>query len=152
MKVARLYRFNDIRIEDVPVPEPGPRDALVKTRVCGICSGDVMPWYIERKAPLVLGHEPSGEIVDVGSEVTSFSKGDRVFVHHHAPCFTCNFCRRGDYVHCSIWRSSQLVPGGVSEYILVPSVNLENDTLSLSEGMVSKTAPLSSPLPVLLRV
>jgi L-iditol 2-dehydrogenase len=89
LKVARLYSFSDIRIEESPVPEPGPGDALIKTRACGICSGDVMPWYIEKKAPLVLGHEPSGEIIAVGSEVKSFKKGDRVFTHHHAPCFFC---------------------------------------------------------------
>ncbi len=145
MKVARLYSFNDIRIEDVAVPEVGPGDALLKTRACGICSGDVMPWYIEKKAPLVLGHEPSGEIVEVGREVTSVSKGDRVFVHHHAPCFVCRFCRRGDYVQCATWRNSCIIPGGVSQYVLVPSVNLENDTLSLSEGMSFEDGALIEP-------
>jgi len=100
MKVAKLYSFNDIRIEDIPMPEIGPREALLKTKASGICSGDVMPWYIEKKAPLVLGHEPSGEIVKVGKEVTSFKPGDRVFTHHHAPCFTCRHCKRGDYVQC----------------------------------------------------
>lgn len=54
MKVAKLYSFNDIRIENIPIPGIGPRDALIKTRACGICSGDVMPWYIERKPPLSL--------------------------------------------------------------------------------------------------
>jgi L-iditol 2-dehydrogenase len=145
MKVAKLYSFNDIRIEDVPVPEVGPGDALLRTRACGICSGDVMPWYIEKKAPLVLGHEPSGEIVEVGGEVTSAAKGDRVFVHHHAPCFLCRYCRRGDYVQCATWRSSRIIPGGVSEYVLVPSVNLENDTLSLSEGMSFEDGALIEP-------
>lgn len=62
MKVAKLYSFDDIRIEDIPVPEVGPGEALIKVRASGICSGDVMPWYIEKKAPLVLGHEPAGEI------------------------------------------------------------------------------------------
>ena len=61
MKVARLYDFTTIRIEDVPVPAIGPRDTLLRTKACGICSGDVMPWYIEKKAPLLLGkgvHHP----------------------------------------------------------------------------------------------
>ena len=52
MKVAKLYSFEDIRIEDMPVPDVGPGDALVKVKTCGICSGDTMPWYIEKKAPL----------------------------------------------------------------------------------------------------
>lgn len=145
MKVAKLYGFYDIRIEDVPVPEVGPNDALIRTRACGICSGDVMPWYIEKKAPLVLGHEPAGEIFETGRGVTSFKKGDRVFVHHHAPCFACRYCRRGDYVQCDTWKHSRIVPGGVSEYILVPSVNLENDTILLPEGMGFDDASLIEP-------
>src|SRR5512147_587856 len=120
MKAAKLYNFSDIRIEDIPIPVVGPDDLLLRTRACGICSGDVMPWYIEKKAPLVPGHEPAGEIVEVGGDVRSFRKGERVFVHHHAPCFSCNFCRRGDYVQCATWKSSRIVPGGISEYILVP--------------------------------
>ncbi|MDA8433794.1 MAG: alcohol dehydrogenase catalytic domain-containing protein [Nitrospiraceae bacterium] len=145
MKAAKLYNFHDIRIEDVPVPEVGPGDALVRVRACGICSGDVMPWYIEKKAPLVLGHEPAGEVVETGRGVTSFGKGDRVFVHHHAPCLSCRHCRRGDYVQCETWRRSRIVPGGVSEYILVPSVNLENDTILLPEGMGFEDACLIEP-------
>jgi L-iditol 2-dehydrogenase len=135
MKVAKLYSFNDIRVEDIPVPRIGPRDALLKTKACGICSGDVMPWYIEKKAPLVLGHEPSGEIVEVGKEVTSFKPGDRVFTHHHAPCFTCRHCRRGDYVQCDTWKNTRIEPGGISEYILIPEINLENDTLALPDKL-----------------
>jgi L-iditol 2-dehydrogenase len=135
MKVAKLYSFHDIRIEDVPIPCIGPRDALLKTKACGICSGDVMPWYIEKKAPLVLGHEPAGEIVEVGKDVTSFKAGDRVFTHHHAPCFTCRNCRRGDYVQCETWKNTKIEPGGISEYILIPEINLENDTLDLPDNL-----------------
>ncbi|RPI34248.1 MAG: sorbitol dehydrogenase [Nitrospiraceae bacterium] len=145
MKVARLYSFNDIRIEESPVPEPGPGDALIRTKACGICSGDVMPWYIEKKAPLVLGHEPSGEIVAVGNEVRSFRKGDRVFTHHHAPCFSCKFCMRGDYVQCPTWRSSRIIPGGVSEYILIPAINLQNDTFVLPESLSFEDGTLVEP-------
>ncbi len=145
MKVARLYSFDDIRIEDIPIPEIGNGDALVRTRACGICSGDVMPWYIGKKAPLVLGHEPAGEIVEVGKDVTSFEKGEKVFIHHHAPCFTCRFCRRGDYVQCSEWKGSRIIPGGISEYILVPSLNLENDSIALSEGMSFEDGTLIEP-------
>jgi L-iditol 2-dehydrogenase len=145
LKVARLYSFNDIRIEDIPVPSPGPGDALIKTRACGICSGDVMPWYIEKKAPLVIGHEPSGEIVEVGSKVKSFRKDDRVFTHHHAPCFSCKFCRRGDYVQCSTWKSSCIIPGGVSEYILIPAINLEHDTFVLPESLSYEDGTLIEP-------
>jgi L-iditol 2-dehydrogenase len=145
VKVARLYSFHDIRIEDIPVPRIGARDALLKTKACGICSGDVMPWYIEKKAPLVLGHETAGEIVEVGNKVTTFKPGDRVFVHHHAPCLICRYCKRGDYVQCETWRNTKIVPGGVSEYILIPEINLENDSLTLPGSLNYEDGALVEP-------
>lgn len=151
MKVAKLYSFNDIRIEDIPIPEVGPKDALLKTKACGICSGDVMSWYIEKKAPIVLGHEPAGEIVEVGKEVTSFKLGDRVFTHHHAPCFSCRFCKRGDYVQCETWKNSKIIPGGISEYILIPSINLENDTLNLSDNLSYEDGTLIEPTACIMK-
>ena len=131
MKVARLYTASDIRFEEEPVPQVGPGEALVKTRACGICSGDVMGWYIEKKAPVVFGHEPVGEVVEVGPEVSDFQAGDRVFIHHHAPCFTCRACQRGQFVQCATWRSSRIIPGGMAEYFVVPKENLSGDTLLL---------------------
>ena len=146
MKVARLYTFDDIRIEDIPIPEMGQQDALIKTAACGVCSGDVMPWYIEKKAPLVLGHEPAGEIAELGSKyVGPLQKGDRVFVHHHAPCLTCVYCLRGDYVQCATWRGTRIIPGGVSEYIMVPGTNLKNDTLVLPAGISCEDGTLVEP-------
>ncbi|MFT4571929.1 MAG: L-iditol 2-dehydrogenase [Hyphomicrobiaceae bacterium] len=135
MKVATLYKADDIRVENVPIPEIGPGEALVRTRVCGICTGDIMGWYMEKKAPLVFGHEPAGEIVAVGEGVEGFGKGDRVFVHHHAPCGECRRCRRGLYVHCPTWRATNLVPGGMSEYFKVGRDNLASDTLRLPESL-----------------
>lgn len=145
MKVAKLYSYDDIRIEEQPVPEIGPFDALMKTKVCGICSGDVMKWYIEKKAPLILGHEIAGEIVETGKEVSSFKVKNRVFVHHHAPCFMCRYCKQGNYVHCDTWRNSSIIPGGISEYVLIPKVNLENDTLLLPDSMSYEDGALIEP-------
>jgi threonine dehydrogenase-like Zn-dependent dehydrogenase len=155
MKVAKLYSFNDIRIEDIPVPEIGPGDALIKTKASGICSGDVMPWYIEKKAPLVLGHEPAGEIVELGSSLvrhpSSFSVGDRVFTHHHAPCLVCRYCRRGDHVQCETWKNTKIVPGGISEYILIPEINLKNDTLKLPDNVSFEDGTLVEPTACVLK-
>ena len=112
MKIARRYSFSDIRIEDIPVPGIGSGDALVRTEACGICSGDVMPWYIEKKAPLVLGHEPSGVIEEVGRDYDGpLRKGDRISIHHHAPCLRCWHCLRGDHVQCETWRDTKIIPG-----------------------------------------
>ncbi len=155
MKVAKLYRFNDIRIEDIPVPKIGPGDALMQTKASGICSGDVMPWYIEKKAPLVLGHEPAGEIIELGSSVvnrhSSLSVGDRVFTHHHAPCLTCRYCRRGNHVQCETWKNTKIIPGGVSEYILIPEINLKNDTLKLPENVSFEDGTLVEPTACVLK-
>ena len=155
MKVAKLYSFNDIRIEDVAIPEAGPCDALMKTGASGICSGDVMRWYIEKKAPLVLGHEPAGEIVELGSAFrtphSAFSVGDRVFVHHHAPCLTCRYCRRGDHVQCETWKKTKIIPGGISEYILIPEINLKTDTLKLSEKVSFEDGTLIEPTACVLK-
>ena len=145
MKVARLYDSTDIRFEDDPIPAVGPGEALVKTRTCGICSGDVMGWYMKKKAPLVFGHEPAGEIVEIGEGVEDFRPGDRVFVHHHAPCFSCRACQRGEFVQCPTWRATKIVPGGMAEYFVVPKDNLSGDTLRLPERMSFADGSLVEP-------
>ena len=145
MKVARLYDFLDIRIEEDERPAIGADEALVRTAACGICSGDVVAWYIRRKAPLVFGHEPVGEIVEVGEDVEGFAPGDRVFVHHHAPCFDCALCRRGEYVQCPTWKQSQIDPGGMAEFFRVPAVNLK-DTLILPDHVAFEDGALVEPL------
>lgn len=145
MKAAVAHNFNDIRIEEMPIPEVGAREALVKVSACGICSGDVMPWYIRKKAPIILGHEPAGTIVEIGKDVEKFKVGDRVAMHHHAPCFTCRFCRRGDYVQCDTWRKSRLFPGGIAEYVKIPEENLQGDTLLIPEGVSMEDATLTEP-------
>jgi L-iditol 2-dehydrogenase len=144
MRVARLYDFGDIRIEHSAIPEVGPEDILVRTKACGICSGDIMPWYIKRKAPLVLGHEPVGVVAETGLAVRDFKVGDRVFVHHHAPCLKCAACRRGEYVQCATWRASKITPGGMAEYFLVGATN-QCDTLKLPEGATDTDGVLIEP-------
>ncbi len=142
MKVARLYPPRDIRIETMDVPIPNSREALIKVHACGISN----PLQNKINTPDVPGHELSGELVTLGHEVRSYKVGQRVFVHHHAPCFLCPRCRRGDYVHCDTWRSSAIHPGGVAEYVLVPEVNLEYDTLELPEGLTYEDGAMVEPL------
>jgi L-iditol 2-dehydrogenase len=142
---------------------PGPGQALIRTRACGICTGDIMGWYLERRAPLVFGHEPAGDIVALGDgaaeviardvsasggpgmDARGYSVGDRVFVHHHAPCGVCRNCRRGRYVHCATWRRTNLIPGGMAEFFLVGAENLATDTLKLPSAMSYAAASLVEP-------
>ena len=144
MQVARLYDFGDIRVEEATRPEVGPDDILVRASACGICSGDIMPWYIRRKAPLVLGHEPVGVVAETGKSVRGFKPGDRVYVHHHAPCFKCPSCRRGEYVQCATWRATNLKPGGMAEYFLVSAAN-QQDTLKLPDAVDDANGVLVEP-------
>ena len=145
MKVARYLAPGDIRIEEMPIPACGPRDILVKTRACGICSGEMMDWYMAAKAPFVFGHEPSGEVVEIGCEVREWRVGDAVFVHHHAPCFTCRHCRRGTFVMCETWKRSRIEPGGMAEFFLVPPEN-QADTLRLPPHVSWDGGALVEPL------
>ncbi len=147
MKAAKAFDYDDIRIVELPVPEIGPDEALVKVRTCGICSGDVTPWYIKKKCPIVVGHEPCGEIVALGNQADPrFSVGDRVFIHHHAPCHDCRHCLRGFYSMCQTWRSSQLDPGGIAQYVRIAKVNLEHDTLILPDDIDNDQGALIEPI------
>ena len=144
MQVARFYDFGDIRVEESTRPQVGPDDILIRSIACGICSGDIMPWYLKRKAPLVLGHEPVGIVEQAGAAVREFKAGDRVFVHHHAPCFQCAACRRGEYVQCATWRATNIVPGGMAEFFLVSAAN-QRDTLRLPDSIGDADGVLIEP-------
>lgn len=150
MRAAVLYDVDDIRIEERPVPEIRAGEILVRTQASGICTGDVMAWYVRRKAPLVLGHEPSGIVEAVGKGVEQFRRGDRVFVHHHAPCFSCSACERGDYVQCATWRASKIDPGGLAEFFRVPQTNL-GDTLHVPQHVALIDASLVEPLACVMK-
>src|SRR5947208_16426880 len=101
----------------------GGHEVLVRTAACGICSGDLMPWYLAKKVGTVLGHEVVGWAVQVGPAAGQVRRGDLVFMHHHAPCGDCPECARGAFVHCSAWRASCLDPGGMAEWVRLPPVN-----------------------------
>lgn len=145
MNVATLHAPGDLRIERVPVPEPGDGEALIRLRASGICGSDLMDWYVQQKAPFVFGHEPAGDVIAVGPGVTDVRVGDRVALHHHAPCFACDECDRGDYVHCTVWRKNALRPGGMAEYAVIDANAVKHDTLVLPESVSYDEATLVEP-------
>ncbi len=140
MKVSMYYNNSDLRLEEIPVPKIGPGELLVKVKASGICGSDVMEWYRIHRAPLVLGHEISGEIAALGKGVERYSSGDRVFVSHHVPCNTCRFCLAGRFTVCDTLHHTNFDPGGFSEYIRVPEINVDRgvfllpDEISFEEG------------------
>jgi L-iditol 2-dehydrogenase len=146
MQAAVLRAPSQVALEELPAPCPGPGEVVVRVRACGICGSDLMDWYVACRIPFVFGHELSGEIAAVGEGVEGWQVGDRVFVHHHAPCGNCAACHRGDEVHCTVWRASRLEPGGMAEYVRVPPGILQRDTLRLPPGMGFDDAALIEPV------
>ncbi len=126
IRLARYVGNGRVEIVEEPAPSLPAGGLLVKTEACGLCSGELMAWYMDRKLPHVLGHEVSGTVV--ASEDNRFPTGSKVFVHHHAPCGKCEMCRLGRPVHCPVWKRTKLKPGGMGDLFAVDSENLE-DTL-----------------------
>ncbi|MBI3998874.1 MAG: alcohol dehydrogenase catalytic domain-containing protein [Armatimonadetes bacterium] len=145
---ARAVVFHgpdDLRLEDVPLPPLRSGEMLVRIRACGLCPGEVMDWYLARKAPVPLGHEPVAEVVEVADGV-AFQPGDRVFVHHHASCLVCRACRRGDHVHCATWRPRRLIPGCLATYAVAQAPAVAADTVRLPDALDDDTATFVEPL------
>jgi L-iditol 2-dehydrogenase len=137
-------------------PEPGPGETLVRLRAVGICGSD-MHWYKEggigeskAQYPLVLGHEPAGEIVAVGKGVESVRVGQRVAVEPAITCGLCEFCLAGQHNNCvsSIFMGSSQLPGSFREYALAP----ERNVMPIPDNMSFAAATVLEPLAVILHV
>ena len=145
------YNNHDIRIEEIPVPEIETGEILIKTIASGVCGSDTMEWYRVPKAPIVLGHEIAGEVVKVSDEVTKFKTGDRVIATHHVPCNTCYHCLRGNHSACSTLRSTHFDPGGFSEYIRIPAINVDRGVLKLPNNVSYEEGSFVEPLGCVIR-
>jgi L-iditol 2-dehydrogenase len=152
MRTAMYYHNRDIRLEEVPTPAIGPGELLVKIMASGICGSDVMEWYRLHKAPLILGHEIAGEVVEAGAGVEKFAPGDRVVATHHVPCFTCHYCRRGHQTVCeTLLSGSHFDPGGFCEYVRLPAINVERGTWKIPAHLDYDDATFVEPLACILR-
>jgi L-iditol 2-dehydrogenase len=151
MKAAMYYSLEDIRIENMPTPKIGRNEMLVEMKACSICGSDLMEWYLEKRAPLVLGHEPTGIVTETGSEVENFQVGDRVFVHHHVACLTCHYCIQGDYTMCEQFSRTHIEPGGFAQFFKVPAPNLQIDTLKIPSTLSFEEATLIEPVGCCIR-
>lgn len=151
MRVGVYYNNNDVRVEERPKPEISAGEILVKVKASGICGSDVMEWYRIKKAPLVLGHEISGEIAEAGSNVKKYKVGDRVFVSHHVPCNTCHYCLTDNHTACQTLHTTNYFPGGFSEYIRIPELNVDRGVFILPESMSFETGTFIEPLACVAR-
>ena len=151
MRVAMYYKNSDVRLQEMPVPKIGPGEILFKTQASGICGSDVLEWYRVKKAPIVLGHEVAGEIAQVGEGVTRFKVGDRVAVSHHVPCNTCRYCLAGNHTVCETLHTTNFDPGGFSEYIRVPKLNVDRGVFLLPPEVSFEEGSFMEPLGCVMR-
>ena len=149
MKISVWYSNADIRIEEVPKPQPGPKEMLVKVIACGICGSDIVEWYRLPRAPLVQGHEIGAEVVEVGRAIKKYKPGDRVFIAPKVPCMKCDYCQAGHYPVCS--NTKERLPGGFAEYVLVPQDLVEKGTYLLPENMTYDQSTFIEPLACVVR-
>lgn len=149
MKTAVYYNNSDIRIEERPVPEIKNGEILVKVKASGICGTDLMEWYRIKKAPRVLGHEMTGEIVS--SRSGKFNAGQRVFVSHHVPCDKCKYCLSGSHTACETLHKGNYDPGGFSEFVRVPEINVKSGTYLLPENISYEEGTMIEPLACVIR-
>ncbi len=151
MRVAMYYNNKDVRIEEMPTPSLSPDELLVKVWASGICGSDVLEWYRLPKAPLVLGHEIAGEIAEVGSDVRDWKKGDRVFVSHHVPCNMCRYCLAGHHSVCDTLSATNFDPGGFTEDVKIPAINVRNGMYRLPDSMSYDEGVFVEPLACVVR-
>jgi L-iditol 2-dehydrogenase len=129
MKALVLTAYGRLEIQELPRPEPGPRDVRVRVRACGICGSDVHGYdgsTGRRVPPLVMGHEAAGEVEAVGAEVAGFKPGDRVTFDSTIHCGECRYCRAGRVNLCDRRRVVGVAPGdyrqdgAFAECVVVP--------------------------------
>ncbi len=145
------YNNRDVRLEEMPTPQIGPDELLVKVMASGVCGSDVMEWYRIKKAPLVLGHEITGQIVEVGEGVEQYKAGDRVFVSHHVPCNTCRYCLDGYHTVCETLHNTNYDPGGFAEYLRAPRINVDRGVFLLPDEVSFEDGAFIEPLACVVR-
>ncbi|EUA85698.1 alcohol dehydrogenase GroES-like domain protein [Mycobacterium ulcerans str. Harvey] len=157
MRAERFYADSKtVVLEDVPIPEPGPGEVLVKVAYCGICHSDLslINGTFPTQAPVVTqGHEASGTIAKLGPEVDGWSEGDRVVVAAGRPCQSCPNCRRGDTVNClRIQLMAFAYDGAWAEYTVAQAAGLTRvpDNVSLDQAAILADA-VSTPFGAVVR-
>ncbi|HSD66126.1 MAG TPA: alcohol dehydrogenase catalytic domain-containing protein [Vicinamibacteria bacterium] len=156
---AVVYRGpGRIAVEDVPIPEPGPGEMLVRVDACGICPTDLKK--IEKgllPGPRIFGHEIAGTVAALGAGTRTFREGQRVVVHHHVPCRACFYCDRGLHAQCPAYKrngtSAGFEPsgGGYAEYVKAFDWIVERGTIPIPDGVPPEEACFVEPVNTCLK-
>lgn len=149
MRAAVYHNNKDIRMIEVPKPEIGEGELLVKVIASGICGTDVMEWYRVKKGPRILGHEIAGDIVE--SKTPKYHVGQRVFVSHHVACGVCKYCLEGNHSACDTLHKGNYDPGGYAEFVRIPAINVEKGVYVLPDGMSYEAGTFIEPLACVVR-
>jgi len=153
MKAAVLRGPNDIVVEEVPVPEIGPADVLIKVSLCGICGSDIHSFttgmFVEPGQ--IMGHEFSGEVAEVGEEVVGLQPGDRVTGFSAGVCGECEACQRGEALLCAeLFKQSTGygLPGAFAEYVKIEKAVLGESVHKLSDAIDSLKGAMIEPVSI----
>lgn len=151
MRASVLLEQGRVELVDRPIPEPGPKEVLVRVSSVGVCGSDchyfehgrIGPYVVDE--PLILGHEASGEIVAVGRGVDASRVGSRVSIEPQRPCRTCSQCKAGRYNLCPsmVFLATPPVDGAFVEYLSVPSDFAHDVPATVSMEAAALLEPLS---------
>jgi len=152
MLAAVLHNFNHLVLEDVPTPEPGPGEVVVRIKSCGICATDYKAFRGLRRNvrfPCILGHEPAGIVAAVGSGCTHYREGDEVIVAPSGWCGMCPHCRVGNTHYCQRAFTTggdgpeDVRPGAFAEYMKTRELSLFEKPANVPFDTAALTEPLS---------
>src|SRR5580704_10327926 len=156
---AAVYRGQSaIGIEEIPTPEIGDGEILIRVEACGICHTDLKK--IEHNllpAPRIYGHETAGTVAAVGSGVRQFEPGDRVIVFHHIPCMKCFYCHHKLYAQCAVYKRVGVTAGyepaggGFSQYVRVMDWIVKRGVEKIPAGVPFERASFVEPLNTCLK-
>ena len=153
MQAVVYHGINDVRMEEVPVPEIGPGEILVRVHTCGICGTDLKKIATgSHSAPRIFGHETAGVVAKVGEGVRKFSVGDRVVVFHHIPCGECYYCRHKTFAQCATYKKVGCTAGfepsggGFAEYVRVMDWIVDKGTVRIPDGTSFEQASFAEPV------
>jgi L-iditol 2-dehydrogenase len=152
--LAAVYRgLNDVRMEEVSVPEIGAGEILLRVHTCGICGTDLKKIATgSHSAPRIFGHETSGVVAKVGAGVTKFAVGDRVVVFHHIPCGDCYYCRHKTFAQCATYKKVgctagfEAAGGGFAEFVRVMDWIVHKGTVRIPKDVSFEQASFLEPV------
>jgi L-iditol 2-dehydrogenase len=146
MRFGRLAGPGRVELAEAPVPHAGVGEVVVSLAACGVCGTDLEKLRGNYRSAGLIGHEPVGRVSQLGPGVEGLSLGDRVFVHHHVPCYACEVCARGDYTFCPTYAKTNIDPGGFAESFRVPQENVSRKAvLRLSDSVDWESGALLEP-------